>query len=174
MKYKSCLIFIAIIFLIGCCESTDDSLNYFDINQDGIEDISYEYHDNGYYEMVDRNFDGNFDEFSFFNLKHIKKFSLLDNDYNGTKETAEFIESFTKSVQIIDRNGNGLIDVYVEFENELISYSEKYNDNNLVEMFWYELNHPFKREVRSIKSESYFNDEKRNIIDLLDSFQVKK
>ena len=58
-----------------------------DLNSDGTKDVFYEFDDSGYFELVDRNFDGRVDESIRYDKDNIILSSKIDEDFDGYLET---------------------------------------------------------------------------------------
>jgi hypothetical protein len=97
-----------------------------DLNGDGVGDIFYQYHNDGYEELIDRNFDGKVDEISRYNKSHYLLSSKADDDFNGYFETIlVYRNSFIYRV-FVDSDEDWLIDIYSEFTDSIVSSSERY------------------------------------------------
>ena len=100
-----------------------------DLNGDGASDIFYEYEIDslpGYYELVDRNFDGRIDESTYFSEEHVPIYGRADNDYNGLMDTVvEYQHSYVK-VKWVDSNFNGTVDTVVEYKHGEIHKARRY------------------------------------------------
>lgn len=101
-------------------------VNALDINGDGVKDVFYEYDKNGYYELVDRNLDGNIDESVRYNSDDKIDSSRLDDNYDGILETSVFFINGIVSLVKVDVDANGIDDLVFFYENGALVAAKKY------------------------------------------------
>ena len=121
-------------FLISGCNSTDYvnkvSENVNDLNEDGSSDISYIDTDNGYYQLVDRNFDERVDETHHYNKEHNILRSMIDDDFDGYLETELLFDNGYVYQAFVDSDNNGLRDTFYFYVSETLIKSKRYLPNH--------------------------------------------
>nr|WP_010132120.1 hypothetical protein [Microbulbifer agarilyticus] len=140
--------------LTGCEEggSQDFDIAVLDLNGDGVADISYEESADGYFEFVDRNFDGRVDVSSFYGTDDKIVSSMLDDNFDGFLETKTWYAHGNPTVSVVDENCDGTVDILFVYENGVVRRSEKYvvtegsSDGEIVQ-FEYEFGYPVSRTV---------------------------
>ncbi|PCJ24463.1 MAG: hypothetical protein COA96_09455 [SAR86 cluster bacterium] len=144
------------LMLGGCSEPVQDSLvgsaDFLDQNDDGVEDIIYEFEGDFYYELVDRNFDGEVDESHKYGLDDRIVSSKVDSNLDGYLETSISYEYGSVSKVNVDRVRDGLVDIsFIYAEGEVVS-AEKYYHQTEVEAarigkIAFEFGYPISNEV---------------------------
>ena len=89
-----------------------------DLNGDGVVDVWYQYDADllpGYYELVDRDFDGRVDESSFFSGEHTLLYSRSDDNGDTYMDTITAYKHGTASGRWVDSDRNGVIDIAFEY-----------------------------------------------------------
>ncbi|NKB33808.1 MAG: hypothetical protein GKR91_11985 [Pseudomonadales bacterium] len=106
-----------------------DSSQLFDLNNDGVLDVFYEFPGDEYYELVDRNFDTRVDESSRFSLDDILVSRRIDSNFDGFLETEIFYELGTANKITVDSDNNQLIDIVFTLEFGEILFAERFSDS---------------------------------------------
>ncbi|MDO6424914.1 hypothetical protein [Saccharophagus degradans] len=96
-----------------------------DLNEDGIDDLSYEFTLDGYYEFVDANFDGVVDQTHKYDDKGVLISSKYDDDFDGVLETKVVYQFTVPYRTYVDTNKNGLIDLVFFYESGVLNHSEQ-------------------------------------------------
>ncbi|MGL6159459.1 hypothetical protein [Microbulbifer sp.] len=125
------LCFICVFGSFSCVKDTEvggsvDS-SMLDLNGDGVPDISYEDADDGYYEFVDRNFDGRVDVSNYYGKDDKVVSSKLDDNFDGTLETKTIYKNGSPVATAVDVTCNGLADILFVYEFDVIEFSENFN-----------------------------------------------
>lgn len=121
----SFLIF-TIALSLSCTQENVDESEIIDLNNDGVQDIFYEYDENGYYELIDRNFDKKIDVSTRYNLKHYAISSKSDDDFDGFLETEWVFKNSFVASSYVDSNYNKYQDIYFKYKDDLVMYAEKF------------------------------------------------
>ena len=119
------------------------------LNKDGIEDVKYEYDKTGYYELIDRNFDGKVDESLRYSLDHYLLSGTSDDDFDGVFETRLVVENSLISSVLVDTNNNQIVDLVFRYKNSLVQTAEKYSieyGTPVVARISYEFGYPVSHE----------------------------
>ncbi len=142
--------YLLLILLVGCDDfkSKLELERAFDRNNDGIEDITYEYDEKGYYEFIDRNFDNRVDQVNRFGLDHVILMSNFDEDLNGILET---YTSYSKGSQVktkVDTNGDGVYDLFYIYKDSILLYAEKfYEKESKIGKYTFTFGYPDSLEI---------------------------
>jgi hypothetical protein len=124
---------------LGACNGNEDSVNglstssNLDLNGDGVLDVTYEHVDKGYYELVDRNFDGRVDESHFFDLQDRIVGSKIDNNFDGILETQVYYSDGSIARVCTDSNMDGLVDLFFEYVHGSLVGAKRYYHNDSIE-----------------------------------------
>jgi len=124
MKIQQFLYLLLLTSLFYGCGQQDGE--FIDLNNDGVADVYYEYEDDGYYELMDRNFDGRIDQMSRYSLEHYLESAKSDDDFDGFLETKIIYKDSLMAAVLVDTDNNQLVDVFLIYENDLIKSGEKY------------------------------------------------
>ncbi|UTW46342.1 hypothetical protein KFE80_05510 [bacterium SCSIO 12696] len=116
--------YLAIVSFSISAEDVEE--NFIDLNGDGVSDISYEYTKSGYYELMDRNFDGKVDQSSFYDLNHYLKSARSDDDFDGILETKTVYEDSLIQLVLTDSDNNQLYDIVLEYQDNLVISGRRY------------------------------------------------
>ncbi len=144
------LLFLTLFLVASECHS--EGLEYetlVDLNGDGIADIKYEYDKTGYYELIDRNFDGKVDESLRYSLDHYLLSGTSDDDFDGVFETRLVVENSLISSVLVDTNNNQIVDLVFRYKNSLVQTAEKYSieyGTPVVARISYEFGYPVSHE----------------------------
>lgn len=116
--------------LIAGCDAEhnlkEKTSSLYDLNEDGIDDITYESTIDGYYEFVDRNFDGKVDESHHYgNDDKIIK-SKIDENFDGYLETEIFYEKGSPCFSSVDSNIDELRDIFFLYRSGTLIKGSKY------------------------------------------------
>ena len=135
------VILINILLLEGCkndlkekkVEVTENKTNnstapIYDLNNDGISDITYKYDNEGYSEFIDGNFDKKIDQISRYNLKDVIINSYFDEDKDGCLETYTEYSNGAPMKTMVDTNNNGIFDLIFIYKNSSLLYGKKFYD----------------------------------------------
>ncbi|PCI79919.1 MAG: hypothetical protein COB20_03745 [SAR86 cluster bacterium] len=114
------------LMLGSCSKSIQDSPGFLDQNGDGVEDIIYEFEGDFYYELVDRNFDGEIDESHKYGLDDRIVSSKVDSNLDGYLETSIFYEFGTVSKVNVDRMRDGQVDISFAYSEGEVIFADKY------------------------------------------------
>lgn len=138
-KLYNCLQ-VSLIFLVAACDRIDarepisEELagilrSGYDLNGDGRNDVTYEYEVAslpGYFELVDRNFDGRVDATTFFSDSHEPVYGRSDDNGDGFMNVLREYENSTVKRILIDSDHNGIIDTIVTFRFGVVEMAEKF------------------------------------------------
>ena len=105
----------AMTILSGCDRQHWPPPDELDLNGDGKPDVLYEPHENGYYELSDRNFDGKIDESVHFNREHRPVYSRADDDFDGNLDTLVEYQHSQVTRVLVDSNRNFLFDAVTDY-----------------------------------------------------------
>lgn len=126
---------------------SDEVKAMYDLNNDGENDIFYEYTEEGYYELIDYNFDGKVDQAHFFNNEGNLVSSKIDQNFDGYLETKTYYRMGSPLLTVVDIANDKLYDIYFKYEDGILMFSEKHikpsSETNLtyVERATYEYDH---------------------------------
>lgn len=122
-------IFAAIVLLTTSCsseKSAEEPSFLFDLNEDGIDDVNYQYAEDIYYELADSNFDGVSDEISTYDYNDRLLYSKLDTDFDRYFETRVYYHHGNPCLTGVDTDQNKVFDVVFYLANGVIIKSVKY------------------------------------------------
>jgi len=116
-------ILLACSSLMVSCGLDDESLDSeanLDLNNDGVLDVFYEYENDKFYELVDRNFDKKIDESHYFdsNARIIR--SKTDENFDGILETDIEYEDGSISRVLVDSDNDGIIDLIFSYRHGVL------------------------------------------------------
>ena len=117
---------IALFALLLGCGPLDNDSDTYDLNGDGVADVFYEFESDGYFELVDRNFDGRIDESAQYGLNDLLIRGKSDDDFNGILETQIISENSLVKYLLVDSNRDNLIDIILEYKHGVVSTGERY------------------------------------------------
>lgn len=141
-----------------------------DINNDGADDIFYEFHAEHYYEQIDVDFDGFPDVVNLYNNDDNIVLSKIDSDFDKKWDIATFYKSNSPVLSVVDVDGDGSYEVFFSYKRGILVYSEKYIDpdsssEDEIEKIWYSYEYPVKIEKNKVSlGRNFFQ---KNIIDIL-------
>lgn len=122
---RSTFILLSVLLFSSMISGAENS-EIIDLNGDGIEDITYEYVDDGYFELIDRNFDGKMDESNKYTLDHYLVSSKADDDFDGFSETQFIVENGFIKFTLVDSDYNQMFDIILYHKNGLIFKGERF------------------------------------------------
>lgn len=148
------LIFLITLFSLKGCDNSlvfEQSSSLYDLNGDGIIDITYEKDDSGYFEFVDRNFDGKIDESHYYDRSDIIIFSKIDDDFDGRLETNVFYKEGSVYRVAVDVDNDGLYEIFYFYNFGTLSESLRFyeEDGNKIEKVIFKFGYPEKIETLS-------------------------
>lgn len=160
MKASLKLLVTLFLFWLSGCEGESSTrseplaLSVLDLNGDGVADISYEEAGDGYFEFIDRNFDGRVDVSSFYGLDDKIVSSKLDDNFDGFLETKTWYQYGNPTLTAVDENCDGLVDILFLFKHGVIKTSEKFltsesDSSGDIVKFDYRFGYPVSRAVIS-------------------------
>ena len=123
---------------------------FIDLNKDGIEDVKYEYDKTGYYELIDRNFDGKVDESLRYSLDDYLLSGSSDDDFDGVFETKLVVEHSQISSVLVDTNNNQTVDLVFRYKHSLVQSAKKYSIEHgmsVVTRTSYEFGYPVSQKI---------------------------
>ncbi len=122
-----------------------------DYNFDGVADVYYEDFKHNYVQFVDRNFDGKADEkYEFDTNTDFLLNGRLDNDFDGIFETQLSMYHGVIQFELVDSNGDGLIDIVSSYENGVLKELQKYKSKQ-IEVYLFEHGVPYSSNTRTTK-----------------------
>jgi len=98
--FRNIISIIGMFFLFGCAQ--EDDVNHLDLNRDGINDISYEFDKDYYYEFIDFDFDGKVDVTNKYSNDHILVSNTFDEDNDGISESSTVFQHGNALYTIVD------------------------------------------------------------------------
>lgn len=118
------------MIIAGCseqaCENILEDDQFLDLNSDGVNDVRYEFTDNGYYELTDSNFDGEIDTSSFYDNSGRILNSQIDQNHDGFLETETLYENGTATKSFTDLNKDGELDLLFIYDIGALTCAAKY------------------------------------------------
>jgi hypothetical protein len=165
---KKIISVLVLAIVSGCSNHDSEGLltddKFLDINNDGINDIRYEFTDNGYYELTDSNFDGKVDASSFYDSDGRILNSQIDQDYDGILESETLYENGTATKSFTDINLDGKLDILFVYDVGVLVCAEKYyvNDDGIfVGHFKFNFDYPESREkIMTVNKEELLESRK--------------
>lgn len=97
-----------------------------DLNQDGVRDVFYEDKSEFYFQLIDRNFDGEIDERWKYDLEDKLLAGWTDDNFDGVFETRFVIQDGLIHKQLVDSDQNGFFDICHNLKFGVWEYTEKY------------------------------------------------
>jgi|GEM_PF-6894226 len=151
------IIFLAALSLIfiGCRENPIDfdgvDSSFLDNNRDGVDDVSYEITENGYFQLIDRNFDTKMDESVFFGKDELPIKSKSDDDFDGYMETQTVFKDGLPEASVVDVDLDGKYDLFFQYRHGVLLYAEQFilNDsgkNHKIKRITFKYYFPIKEE----------------------------
>lgn len=124
------LAIISLLCLSSCSSErqTDDSV--MDLNSDGTTDVFYEYDSSGYYELVDRNFDGRVDESHRYDAQNKITSSKIDEDFDGYLETKISYKFESIERIAVDTDGDKLYEIFHFYKSGSLENSIRFYQEN--------------------------------------------
>lgn len=104
-------------FLLNGCEGTAEPDSLLDLNKDGVQDVFYEFEEEGYFELIDSNFDGVVDESSFYDYEENLIVSRLDENNDGYVETKILFLHSIPLIALIDFDSDSIADAILEYQD---------------------------------------------------------
>ena len=101
-------------------------LKFLDLNDDGVVDVSYEYDDQGYFELVDSNFDAKVDQSHRYGKDDRIISSKTDDDFDGFLETSTRYERGAPKVTWVDISGDGLADLVFLYDRGIVFMAKRF------------------------------------------------
>lgn len=100
--------------------------NDLDLNNDGKQDIFYEYGEEFYYELIDNNFDGKIDQSSKYDKNDILVSSNTDDNFDGYLETTSLFKEGSLKYVLVDRHRSGKTDVVFYYDHGVIVKANRF------------------------------------------------
>lgn len=122
---KAILILMAIFTTLGCLADESEKSDFKDLNGDGVQDVFYEYEEQGYYELVDSNFDGKIDLSTFYSNDDKIVSSRQDDDFDGYLETRSEYENGSLIISWVDVNHNELANIVFYYKDGILDRAER-------------------------------------------------
>jgi len=97
-----------------------------DLNEDGIDDITYSYQGDRYYQFIDRDFDGQVDESHYYSKNNKILRTAIDNDRDGYLETEVLYSKGSVHLESADLDGDGLRDTFYFYKLGTLVESLRY------------------------------------------------
>lgn len=122
-----------------------------DLNEDGIDDITYSYQGDRYYQFIDRDFDGQVDESHYYSKNNKILRTAIDNDRDGYLETEVLYSKGSVHLESADLDGDGLRDTFYFYKLgtlvESLRYFASYKGKPAIARIAYEFGYPAERSI---------------------------
>lgn len=157
------IVILSAVLVCGCsseAEQGQTTSSLYDLNEDGINDITYEDTEDGYYEFVDRNFDGKVDESHHYSKSDKLLSSKIDDDFDGYLETEVFYSKESIHLSSVDSDSDQLRDIFYFYQSgTLVKGIKYYPKKKMIGSIEFDFGYPSKESISGTEaSPKQFHD----------------